>query len=323
MKIIASVMIALSLLIAYASYKIVSAKPMASWHMVNVNSAQLQGDANLIIIKNQVIMIDAGYRNEANNNLLPYLRERKINRIHHFFVSHPHKDHYQGLGVIVENGIKVDNLYFKIPPKHICDRERPWGCDYTDVMGYINGAKSRDIKVHNPKTGFRLALPNNSSIEILHAQEDDLANSKIDANDLSLIMKWSINGFDVLFTGDLNHKLGTHLTTDARMASDFLKMPHHGGRSIAPNSFFDTVSPKFILVPGPKWLWCGERADTPRRWVYEKKLPHWVNGLHGNISVDFNKNGGKIYREKNDNCLPGLTKSTFAADPLPNPYPFN
>jgi beta-lactamase superfamily II metal-dependent hydrolase len=70
------------------------ADPLASWHMVNVNSGSLQGDANLITIGDQVIMIDAGYLKEAQAALIPYLREKNIRHVHHFFISHPHRDHY-------------------------------------------------------------------------------------------------------------------------------------------------------------------------------------------------------------------------------------
>ena len=71
------------------------------------------------------------------------------------------------------------------------------------------------------------------------------------------------------------------------MRSDFLKMPHHGARSIAPNEFFDQVDPAYVLVPGPKWIWCGERGAQARDWVERKQLPVWINGIDGNIKVDF------------------------------------
>ena len=290
------------LLIGYGIYYNLSKRPLASWHMVNVNFNKLTGDANLIVIKDQVILIDSGYKNEAAVSLVPYLRKLKIKQINHFFVSHPHQDHYEGIAALWEDNVKIDNLYAKIPPKHICDREIPWGCNYDHFQKFIAKSKKLGIKFHQPKAGFTLTLPNESKIQILHAQEDDLPNMKIDVNDLSLIMKWDINEYTVLFTGDLNYNLGSYLSSDSRMAADFLKIPHHGGRSIAPNSFYDTVSPDYVLVPGPKWIWCGERGLQTRKWVMTKKLPHWVNGLHGTVRVEFYKNGGKIVTQNNESC---------------------
>ena len=297
-------------------------KPVVTWHMVDVNFSRLQGDANLIQIDDQVIMIDAGLAIEAKKSLIPYLEKLKIKHVDHFFVSHPHRDHYEGIAALWENDIEIKNLYVKNPPKHICDREIPWGCNFQHVQNFINYSKESGINVHHPKTGFVLELPYSSRMEILHAQEDDLPDKKIDVNDLSLIMKWNIYDFSVLFTGDLNRNLGNYLSTDSRMQADFLKIPHHGGRSLAPNSFFNTVSPDFALVPGPKWIWCGERGNQVRQWVYKNKLPHWVNGLNGHVRVEFNQNNGKVFSEKNETCSTDEVKGTLPSNLL-NPYQFS
>jgi hypothetical protein len=34
---------------------------MVSWHLIDVNYGRLQGDANLLIIGDTTVMIDAGY----------------------------------------------------------------------------------------------------------------------------------------------------------------------------------------------------------------------------------------------------------------------
>ena len=50
-----------------------ASEPEATWHLVNVNASQLQGDANLIQTSNLVIMIDGGRYSEAEKSLVPYL----------------------------------------------------------------------------------------------------------------------------------------------------------------------------------------------------------------------------------------------------------
>ncbi len=262
-------------------------EPDATWHLVNVNATELQGDANLIQTPNSVIMIDGGYYGEAEKHVIPYVTALGIKAIDHFFVSHPHRDHYEGLIALLDAGITVSNLHIRIPPKHICDREIPWGCDMKDIRSFLQKAIDHGISIHHPEVGFLYQVTPNSTIEILHAQDDDLPTGTIDVNDLSLIMKWSINDTTVLFTGDLNDKVGTVLSSDPRMRSDFLKMPHHGATGIAPNEFFDQVDPDYVLVPGPKWIWCGERGAQARDWVERKQLPVWINGIDGNIKVDF------------------------------------
>jgi len=275
------------LLLALLLLSACSSEPEATWHLVNVNATKLQGDANLIQTRNSVTVIDGGYYGEAEKHLIPYVATLGIKAIDHFFVSHPHRDHYEGLIALLDAGITVSNLHIRMPPKHICDREIPWGCDMKDIRSFVQKAIDHGISIHHPEVGFLYQVTPNSTLEILHAQDDDLPTGTIDVNDLSLIMKWSINDTTVLFTGDLNDKVGTVLSSDPRMRSDFLKMPHHGATGIAPNEFFDQVDPDYVVVPGPKWIWCGERGAQARDWVERKKLPVWINGIDGNIMVDF------------------------------------
>jgi len=258
---------------------------IASWHMLNVNKGKLQGDANLILIGDVVIMIDAGYSSEAKANVLPYLKKMNIRKIDHFFISHPHRDHYEGMAPILDAGIQISNLYYKIPSPEVKD------CCYDpkDFQKFIQYAKSHDTKLIRPSTGFELDI-GTAKIEILHAQEGNLPNLNLDVNDLSLIMKLTLeNGASVLFPGDLNKNLGGFLAGDSKFRADFLKMPHHGLAGIAPNAFLDTVDPDFILVPGPKHLWCSERGAQARKWSKKRQIPTWVNGINGNIVVEWKR----------------------------------
>lgn len=288
------------LLAVAATYFVNKNDSIASWHMINVNYGRLQGDANLLLIGNTSIMIDAGYALEARTEVLPYLKKLGIKKIDHFFISHPHRDHYEGLAPIIDSGIPITNLYYKIPAPEVDD------CCYDKqhFLKFINYAKDHGSNLISPDTGFTLTLGKTATIEILHAQEGNLPNEKIDVNDLSLIMKLTINEEStVLFTGDLNIKVGTHLSEDERMQAKFLKMPHHGLVGIAPNSFFNTVNPKFVLVPGPKHLWCSRRGNQARQWTASRRIPTWVNGINGHIVVEFKPNETIITPERIEgNC---------------------
>ena len=269
----------------YLTFKKLTDQSVASWHMINVNAGKLQGDAHLLLIGNTAVMIDAGYASEARKSVIPYLQDLGVKQIDHFFVSHPHRDHYEGLAVILDAGISIKSLYYKIPDPEIKD------CCYdkSDFLKFINYAKDRGSKLVQPQTDFKLSLPHESTLEILHAQEGNLPGVNLDVNDLSLIMKWNINGSSVLFPGDLNLLLGEKLSSDQRMQSDFLKMPHHGAESLAPNSFLNAVNPDYVLVPGPEGAWCGDRGSRPREWTIKRKVPTWVNGTNGHVMVEFKR----------------------------------
>lgn len=292
----AAIAIAILVLLSLAAY-IYTARSntsIASWHMINVNAGKLQGDANLLIAGDKTVMIDAGYIEEARKAVIPYLKKLGIKKIDHFYVSHPHRDHYEGLAAILDAGISITNLYYRMPAPEIKD------CCYNKrhFLKFINYAGDHGTTLIKVKTGFRLPLPNNTVLEVLHAQEGNLPDTRFDINDMSLVMKWSVNGLTVLFPGDLNTKLGGILAKDPRMRSDFMKMPHHGATSLAPNSFFDTVNPDYVLVPGPEGVWCGKRGLRAREWTTSRKVPTWVNGIHGNVQVNFEGNETVIIPEK-------------------------
>ncbi len=109
--------------------------------------------------------------------------------------------------------------------------------------------------------------------------------------DLSLIMRWQVGQITTLFTGDLNNTIGTWLvnTKPTELAADILKVPHHGGRGIAPNAFFMAVNPTHLLVPSPAWLWCSERAHLIRGFADNPNIKTGVNGFHGTAVVSFDK----------------------------------
>lgn len=82
------------------------------------------------------------------------------------------------------------------------------------------------------------------------------------------------------------------------MQAEYLKMSHHGLATIAPNSFFETVNPKFVLVPGPAHLWCSARGNQAREWLATAQVPTWVNGLNGHVVVELNRNNTIVTAER-------------------------
>lgn len=256
--------------------------------MVNVNAANLQGDAHLLRIGNTTVLIDAGYYSEAKSHLIPFLQKSNIQNIDYFFITHPHRDHYEGALAILESGISITHLFYKEPARDVED------CCYSrsHFVWFMGKMVAKNVRTFQPAKGYLLELPYGSILEILHAQEGNFPDKKVDVNDLSIVLRWTVNGRKVLFTGDLNTAVGTFLSSDIRMKADIIKIPHHGGRSLVPNSFYNRVDPDLVFVPGTKYIWCDERGAQTRKWVAENKVPTWVNGTDGHVSINFK--GDKI-----------------------------
>lgn len=249
------------------------------WHMVNVNY-HTQGDAHLLIDGSVNVLIDAGAKYAADQALIPYLKSQKVNNIDHFFISHPHTDHYGGLESMLDAGIKISNIYYNLPPEGIQD----WDYKRSEFLAVLDRAQRTGSTAGNVRSGFSLRLPT-SNITVLYAHNGSkLKNGRrASVNDYSIIMRWDAGDFRTLFTGDLDEPLGRELAEKLHFKADILKVPHHGVTSVAPNAFFDVVSPKLNMFPSSKALWFHPRISRVKTWTLESNIYYCNNGLNGNV----------------------------------------
>jgi competence protein ComEC len=256
------------------------------WIAIDVNSTEGQADANLVrFARDKNYLIDAG---DANGKLVSELRKQNVDTIEAVIISHAHRDHYSGIRALLNSSIQLRRVFINIPARQVCDSEKPWGCDYAEVEELVRLLRERGVEVRSVKPGDVMFREGKISLEVLYAYDGvNTPVGKTDVNDMSLVMLLSNDDMRVLFTGDLNRNIGTYLagTGDARLKAQFLKMPHHGASSLAPDSFFDWVDPRVVVVPAPAQLWRGERCKQARDWVERKRLALYVTGLSGNFAV--------------------------------------
>ena len=267
---------------------VLSSPSGVDWTMINVNKTKQQADAHLIQIKNgKTILIDAGHRNTAKSMLLPYLEEHAVKKIDIVFITHPHVDHYGGLEYLLANHIKIGEVYFNLPDKGICDKEIPWGCNYKDVLTVRNIYSKYGVPPKNARSGMKFNLGPDTWIQILYAFDGvHTPVGETSINDMSLIMMFHYKKFKCLFTGDLDRKIGAYAAKFRDLISaDVLKVPHHGTERTVPDAFFNSVSPKYALVPSPAGLWLSHRSERVRNWFSKHAIPVYVNGLSGDIHV--------------------------------------
>lgn len=258
----------------------------SSWHMVNVNTNGVLGDAHMLVNGDTLTMIDAGEYELAKASLLPYLRKIGIKSIDHFFVSHPHNDHYKGIDALLEGGITINNIYYNMPPDGVSD----FAYSPDEFITTLRNAENHGANLHNIGKGFSISFTDSSEIKVLYAQKDRQLNGvNLTINDFSLIIRWDVDGFRVLFTGDLNNPLGSYLSKYEYFKADILKVPHHGVTGIAPDVFFDTVDPSLNMFPTPLVLWSNPRIEQAKKWTLNKQILYCVAGLNGNIVLNFNQ----------------------------------
>lgn len=262
-----------------------------TWTMINVNKAKRQGDAHLIQVENgKTILVDTGLPQFTESEVLPLLRKKGIGTLNDVYISHAHLDHFGGLEVLANAGITIENAWFNPLNEEMCAREKRCYYDkYQDIQEKLASLKSN---VQELNTGDIHDLGNGAQLRIIAAfnGKETPAKSK-DVNDTSAIMMVEYSGFKLLFTGDLNKKMGGYLAKNANnIKADVLKVPHHGAEGLAPNEFFEKVSPRYALVPAPRQLWQSKRSQRPKEWMQLNKVPVYVNGISGNVSVIIRNN---------------------------------
>jgi competence protein ComEC len=277
------------------------------WTMVNVNYSPQQGDAHLLQTREgKNILIDTGHLDPARKALVPFLQSKGIKKIDTVFVTHPHKDHYQGLLAILESGIPISNVYFNMPNRQVCDEEKPWGCDFEELMRFQVMLKSNQVHVLEVKSDMVFDLGFASSLKILYAFDGvNTPVGRTDINDMSYIMLLKHGSNTALFTGDLNAKLGGYLAKEGKdLKVNILKLPHHGTEGAAPDAFFAAADPKVVMVPSPALLWCSARSQRMKNWIESRKIPTYVNGFSGHVAIKMSLFNYQIEVERPQTRLP-------------------
>ncbi len=259
------------------------------WVAINICTRDIQGDAHLLRFSGgQNYLIDAG---DQNHQLIPYLKSRDIHQLDKVFITHAHKDHYGGLRSLAAAQIEMKQIYFNKPDRPTCDAEIPWGCNWQEVESIFNQFQPQPLL-------SGVAYENeNTRLEVLHVYNQTTSPvGKIDINDMSAIMRLNTGPIAVLFTGDLNNRIGTYLANQKNPAlkAQLLKMPHHGGESLAPDSFFDWVAPEWVIIPTAAKLWKDQRTERVRNWISRNKKMKWaVTGVDGHLRFLLSPTGYK------------------------------
>ena len=277
--------------------------------MVDVCGEPYQGDAHILRFANGLVYaIDAG----QGSKFTTYLKNNNIRAIDKFFISHAHKDHYNGIINVIQSGIKINTVFFNVPDKEVCDAEKQW-CDYKHILETIKFINDHNISVENLKAGDSFAPQDDTLVMVLAVFDgSNTPIGKTDINDTSAIMKLTHGKTSILFTGDLNARLSEYLVKSKYdVKADILKVPHHGTEGVATNDFFDTVSPKLALVPSPNDLWLSNRSKRVRDYFSSKSIPTLVVGIDKDVNILLFENKYEIVKIS---CDAGTRQKVYLGD---------
>jgi len=224
-----------SLLIAINAvvwYLIIFPRPISGSELYFLSVGQ--GDSSLLLLPSGAgrpvkFLVDGGPMNGGLNSSLEKIlgSDKDIDVV---FVSHPQIDHFGGLigilknyriGVVLYNGEDVDSGNWAEFNRIISEKK----------MAKIALAKGDNVVYAN------------SIIKTLNS-----ANLSANTNDSGLVLGLETDGFKALFTADIDAATEKILAQSGNIASDILKVSHHGSKYSSNLFFLEKVAPKISVV---------------------------------------------------------------------------
>ena len=241
------------------------------------------------------LLVDVGDEPGMRDHGLPYLKRLGVGHLDRVYITHPHKDHYGGLALLLDSGVTIGQLVMNRPLKAKCDTERPWGCDWDHIEQTLELARARGVPhvelfVDDPQQPAVLWTQEGVDLSLVLApRPEHPVMGLVDINDMSMVMRLQVSGVVHWFTGDMNVAAGDFLLLELgqKLKGDVLKVPHHGAESTVTNAFLEAVAPQRSWVPSPANLWCSQRSQRMRDWLEGQGVQNHVMGVQGDVWVRY------------------------------------
>ncbi|MFA6317015.1 MAG: MBL fold metallo-hydrolase [Elusimicrobiota bacterium] len=177
-----------------------------------------------------------------------FLKERGVTRIDYVVLTHPHSDHYGGLGWVFDN-LSVGRFY-----DTAVDNPSAKG----DGVIRAKASAEPGCGVEHPAEGSALDWAPGVRVGVLNTCSDASMSSgrslgtgrALDMNDCSIVLKMTYGSASLLFTGDAGVKVEERMvrTYGDLLASDVLKVGHHGSTHSSSAAFLEKVRPKYAYI---------------------------------------------------------------------------
>lgn len=195
-----------------------------------------KADALIVQCEEHVFLIDAGEQDDKEE-VVNALKQRGINQIDLFLVTHFDKDHVGG-GAYVMEQMEVASV---LMPDYEGDRE-----EYQNFLESLQGHP--DVR--------RLTKPFHKTfgslqITVYPAENpEEIQDTKGEYdNDMSLVASLSYGSRKFLLTGDIEKgRICQMLAAETDWGHDWIKMPHHGRYQKELKELLEAVSPQWAVI---------------------------------------------------------------------------
>lgn len=206
-----------------------------------------QGDSLIFQTRKQeTVMVDTGGKevkignidnhNIAKYHIMPTLKQKRITKIDHLIITHPHADHIGELPYIAQH-IRIKKLYINL-----------YSYSEIELIKIKRLCKINNIELIDATTIQFIQL-NNSKISFLHG---DIPNSN-DKNEHSIILLIEYQRYKMLLPGDVTKNNESKLMKIYQLPKiDILKVAHHGSKTSSSESFINLIKPTISIISSGK-----------------------------------------------------------------------
>ncbi|MBL7979547.1 MAG: DNA internalization-related competence protein ComEC/Rec2 [Bacteroidetes Order II. Incertae sedis bacterium] len=193
-----------------------------------------QGDAALIEFPNgKTLLIDAGDRNEfydaGLSTIIPHLRKLNRNRLDVVVISHPHQDHMGGLPSLLTQ-LDIGEVFTNLQP---CQSNI---CIEVDSLALV-----RNVAIKGLQRGMFLQLDPSVLVEVLAPVSKPLAHQDVNSHSIVLRIQHGTHQFLFMGDGTAFTEYGLIQTNPVALASDVVKVGHHGSATSSTPEFIQRV----------------------------------------------------------------------------------
>ena len=171
--------------------------------------------------------------------IAPGLRAKKISELELVVLSHPHPDHFRGLGALVDS-VPIAELWIPRPD------ERPWPRELRDILDQLRRRGTRIVHPLLDVTAERDGV----AVTVLgprHRGARAAADPVMSANDASLVLRIDYAGRRILAPGDIELE-GEEALRGRDIAADVVLVPHHGSPSSSSADFVRATRASIAVV---------------------------------------------------------------------------
>ncbi len=279
------------------------------WSAIHVSGTAKSGDAHLLELPDgRNVLIDTGYPEFSESDLLPYLRERGIKKLDAVLVTHAHRNHYGALPHLAKE-IEIDTIFVNQPDPKLCFAEaknnRCNAQNLQDALASVPNAKIKsartgDVIIKGDKLELRVVhqAANLQSLQLRHFKTK---GKRYTVNESSVVSRLEYGNISILFPGDIGPTTGAFLSADRPkvLSSTLLAAPHHGVNPAPGPDFFSAVNPKLIIASIGAAVFDSPRGNDLRAIAKEQDRPVIVTGHSGHVRFSITPTTYQLVQPKN------------------------